>query len=168
MLATLMLECGNVGMWEYYRGKRNNKKNIAAHFSISIDIIREDNNYSNLIEMLEKKYALFLDGKNGLNKKTRSHYTDYSDDELESWLVASPIFENIKINKTDYTSWYTFGEISGRHLKYFSYPIDSTHFLIIRFKYYFTAKSDNELKELETIIPNDIEKVMNQIKISKL
>jgi len=155
----------DVGMWEYYRGK----KNIAAELSMRIDLHKiTDDNTDVLKSYLKATYEDYLNGPNGLNTKTRKDFAEYSDDELSKWLVTMPEFEEKNINTTNFIFWHVFGEVRGRHLKYYVTPVDDSHYLTIRIRYSYSAKSDEELTELENMLPADIEKLVNQIKVSRL
>ncbi len=159
----------DVGMWEYYRGKKNVEKNIAAELSIRIDIHKiNDGNTTSLKSYLKATYEEYLNGTNGINTKTRKDFAEYSDDELTKWLVEMPEFKETNINNADFISWHVYGEVRGRHLQYYVTPIDDTHYLTIRIRYSYSALSDEELSELEVLLPEDIEKLVQQIKITRL
>lgn len=159
----------DVGMWEYYRGKKHVEKNTAAELSARIDLHKiTSGNTGQLKSHLKTTYKEYLNGGSGINTKTRKNFAEYSDDELSKWLVTMPKFEGINIKNTVFISWHVFGEVRGRHLQYYVTPVDDKHYLTIRIRYSYSAKDDEELAELETMLPTDIEKLINQIEISNM
>jgi len=79
-----------------------------------------------------------------------------------------PEFKEVSINNTNFVSWHVYGEVRGRHLQYYVTPVDNNHYLTIRIRYSYSAQSDAELAELENMLPTDIEKLVNQVKVSRL
>jgi len=159
----------DVGMWEYFRGKKNVEKNTAAELSMRIDLHKlTDGNTTSLKSHLISIYENYLNGADGLNTKTRKDFAEYSDDELTKWLVEMPELKEVSINNADFISWHVYGEVRGRHLQYYVTPVDDTHYLTIRIRYSYSALSDEELSELEIMLPADIKKIVQQIKITRL